>query len=329
LKVLGGKETKASAPTSAVGETLSPNMQKLMQYPTIKKYIEEGMGSDTVEEHIHNLSPNPFSDEEIGVLKTEIDAYQSAHAAGSIARPSESEVQQAPSMPVQSQVRMPSVGSHHVTPMDPLPENDRLEQFANETGFIWFYKKDVNPHTQCFGNYYLCPITYKGMTFQNVEAAFQAEKFNYTTGDVAKDARLQSIRAQFQNVRDGDAARALCAKNKADENPNWKSQGLNLKIMKEVLVIKFGAEPLKSALLATKNSYLVENTKWDAFWGDGLGETTPVATKSNPHPQSVAPYHGGGQNHLGRLLMQIRGELGGTGDVPPPQGYLSNVKNLR
>ena len=55
--------------------------------------------------------------------------------------------------------------------------------------------------------------------------------------------------------------------------------------MYQALVAKFTQhEDLKERLLDTGKAYLVEHTKNDAYWGDGLG---------------------GGVNKLGQLLMQV------------------------
>ena len=65
---------------------------------------------------------------------------------------------------------------------------------------------------------------------------------------------------------------------------------------------KFNQHPdLLQLLLATGDAYLVEHTDRDAYWADG-GD-------------------GKGKNRLGQLLMRVRGEKGGVGEVSKPSKY--------
>lgn len=61
--------------------------------------------------------------------------------------------------------------------------------------------------------------------------------------------------------------------------------------MKDALWAKFTQHPdLQEMLLATGQSILIEHTKHDNFWGNSGDDT--------------------GENMLGRLLMDVRRELG-------------------
>jgi predicted NAD-dependent protein-ADP-ribosyltransferase YbiA (DUF1768 family) len=54
---------------------------------------------------------------------------------------------------------------------------------------------------------------------------------------------------------------------------------------------KFNIEPYRTKLLETKDEYLQEGNRWnDKFWG--------VCLKTNK-----------GENHLGKLIMSVRGAL--------------------
>jgi len=68
--------------------------------------------------------------------------------------------------------------------------------------------------------------------------------------------------------------------------PDWDD--VKLQIMEEALRQKFKRNPLHDQLMATGRQELIEGNTWgDKFWGvDGTGE-----------------------NHLGKLLMQIRDEV--------------------
>lgn len=61
--------------------------------------------------------------------------------------------------------------------------------------------------------------------------------------------------------------------------------------MKELIILKFTNPKLKSALLNTKDAELIERNTWnDTYWGicNGIGE-----------------------NHLGKILMEVREMLRG------------------
>lgn len=67
-------------------------------------------------------------------------------------------------------------------------------------------------------------------------------------------------------------------------DPNWDTNRLD--VMRKVLEVKFSIPELREALLATDGFELIEGNWWgDDFWGvcDGQGE-----------------------NHLGKMLMEIR-----------------------
>ncbi|TXB66296.1 NADAR family protein [Phaeodactylibacter luteus] len=71
--------------------------------------------------------------------------------------------------------------------------------------------------------------------------------------------------------------------------PDWNE--VKVGVMREVLRDKFSREPFRSYLLDTGNCHLEEGNRWgDQFWGVDLKT-------------------GEGQNHLGRLLMEVRDEL--------------------
>jgi hypothetical protein len=82
--------------------------------------------------------------------------------------------------------------------------------------------------------------------------------------------------------------------------------------MAGVLKAKFQDPTLRSALLATGSSYLVEHIPVqgrDNFWGDDSD--------------------GSGENQLGKILMDTRAKCGGTGRVDAPANYLQNVTKLK
>lgn len=125
-------------------------------------------------------------------------------------------------------------------------------------------------------NFYPCEVEYEGIVYPSVENAFQAAK-----------TLNNAERLQFTNVKPGIAKRLG---RKVALRHDWEK--VKVDIMKELLRKKFCQEPFKSKLLATGDRELEEGNRWnDRFWG------------------ICPPGSGMGKNILGRLIMEIRGEL--------------------
>ena len=125
-------------------------------------------------------------------------------------------------------------------------------------------------------NFYPAPVMYKGLTYQNNEAAFQAQKTfspelqtTFTTlapSDAKRKGRHVRLRQDWEQVKD--------------------------RIMEEIVRAKFIQNPkLKEQLLSTGDAILIEGNTWnDRYWG-------------------VDARSGIGENHLGKILMKVRSEL--------------------
>lgn len=120
-------------------------------------------------------------------------------------------------------------------------------------------------------NFYPVGVTYEGLTFQSVEAAFQA----------AKLANVEE-RYQFTTLNASEAKRAG---RRIILRKDWEQ--VKISVMRELLIAKFLGNPkLGRLLLETGSEELVEGNTWnDTFWG---------------------VCNGYGENHLGKLLMEIR-----------------------
>ena len=106
-------------------------------------------------------------------------------------------------------------------------------------------------------NFYSSPVYYRGMTFQNAEAAFHSQKdpsrateFTRLNPSEAKRlGRRVHLRRDWEEVKDD--------------------------IMFEVVLAKFsGSQSLADALLSTGDEKLIEGNTWnDQYWGvcDGKG----------------------------------------------------------
>ncbi len=126
-------------------------------------------------------------------------------------------------------------------------------------------------------NFYECPILMTfgkdniPMEFRNAEAAFQAHKTTNFADLVI-----------FSNMS-GPEAKKFGRKVKLRDD--WND--IRLQVMGEVVLAKFTANwELRDMLIATGQKELIEGNTWhDTFWGvcDGKGE-----------------------NHLGKILMEVR-----------------------
>lgn len=116
--------------------------------------------------------------------------------------------------------------------------------------------------------------------YPTVEHAYQAQK----TTDLAVKRHIAG------NKNPGYAKRAG---QNVDLRPDWEE--IKLDVMLRLLREKFKQPDLRKKLLATGDAHLVEGNHWkDTFWG---------------------VYKGIGENHLGRLLMQVREEIRAAGDA--------------
>lgn len=122
-------------------------------------------------------------------------------------------------------------------------------------------------------NFSPSPLEFEGLTFPTVENAFQAAK----TTDPDR-------RRPFTDCTPEDAKRRG---RRLELRPDWRE--VRIDVMGRLLEAKFSREPLRGRLLATGEAVLVKGNWWgDQFWGVSKDQ---------------------GQNHLGRLLMEVRRQL--------------------
>jgi N-glycosidase YbiA len=124
-------------------------------------------------------------------------------------------------------------------------------------------------------NFWPAWITYEGTLYPSTEHAYQAAKTTRT-----------DLRFRFEDTG-LTAGQAKRLGSTVPLRANWDK--VRLDVMLTILRSKFEEPSLRQKLLATYPATLIEgNTRGDRFWGvcDGVGE-----------------------NHLGRLLMQVRDEI--------------------
>lgn len=120
-------------------------------------------------------------------------------------------------------------------------------------------------------NFYYAEMMYDGACYPTAENAYQAAK---TTN--------HAERKPFRYYKPGDAKRAG---RRLILRSNWDE--IKISIMQDVLQAKFSNRILYQKLLNTGDQELIEGNYWnDRFWGVCRGR---------------------GENHLGQLLMKIRG----------------------
>lgn len=123
-------------------------------------------------------------------------------------------------------------------------------------------------------NFFPANTTFEGLVYPSVEHAYQAAK----TLDVGLRKAFQSRMSPSQAKAQGQ---------RLELRSDWEQ--VKLEVMLACLRSKFDVGPLRQALLDTGEAELVEGNTWgDRFWGVCRGE---------------------GENHLGRLLMQVRSEV--------------------
>lgn len=123
-------------------------------------------------------------------------------------------------------------------------------------------------------NFWFCPVVYDGVTYNSVEHAYQAAK----TLDTKQRVHIQHLDRPGAAKKQG---RMLTLR------ADWGQ--IKLDVMHNLLQQKFLQPALREKLLQTGDVQLIEGNSWgDTFWG---------------------VWRGGGENHLGRLLVQVRSEL--------------------
>jgi ribA/ribD-fused uncharacterized protein len=123
-------------------------------------------------------------------------------------------------------------------------------------------------------NFCPAPIWIDEMLFTSAEHAYQAAK----TLDASERRKIQRLTTPSEAKRAGRTVTL-----RAD----WEE--VKLDVMLDILRKKFSHTHQRQQLLDTGDRELIEGNWWgDTFWGVCKGE---------------------GENHLGRLLMQVRNEI--------------------
>lgn len=123
-------------------------------------------------------------------------------------------------------------------------------------------------------NFWPVDVEFEGRTYPSVEHAYQAAKClrNIDRTRIAGLATAGDAKAAGQAV---------------EARGDWEE--VRIEVMRQLLSTKFAHPDLASRLTATGDAELIEGNDWgDTFWGVCSGR---------------------GDNHLGRLLMEVRSHL--------------------
>ena len=138
---------------------------------------------------------------------------------------------------------------------------------------ILFYENEF----YVFSNYSSFAIEWKGKLYPTSEHVYHSEKFDD-----------EGLKEQVRNTRSAHDSQKFAQANVDKCRKDWND--VRLGIMKEILRAKVAQHPyIKKKLLQSGNKELIEDSWRDSFWGWGENKD--------------------GENHLGKLWMEIRAEL--------------------
>ena len=138
---------------------------------------------------------------------------------------------------------------------------------------IFFYEHEY----YVFSNFSSFQLEWKGILWMTSEHAYHSEKF--------EDNELIE---QLKNTRSAHDAMKLAYTNKDKYRKDWDD--IKLKVMKDILRAKIEQHPyVKKKLLQSGDKELIEDSWRDSYWGWGPNKD--------------------GQNNLGKIWMELRGEI--------------------
>lgn len=138
---------------------------------------------------------------------------------------------------------------------------------------ILFYEQEF----YVFSNFSSFKLRWKGFDWMTSEHAYHSEKFDDS-----------EILKQLKETRSAHDAMKFAYANRENYRKGWDD--LKLKVMKDILHAKVEQHPyVKKKLLESGDKELIENSWRDSYWGWGPNQD--------------------GENHLGKLWMEVRAEL--------------------
>lgn len=175
----------------------------------------------------------------------------------------------------------------HLLPLDLQPENISTRPAGNGLGF--------SGESSYLSNFFPCCVRMGDKSFCSAEQAYQFNKCLFCNRE---DAGLELMKI-------GDPSVIKYMGGKIFTTHDWEMKKKDM--MKCILLSKYEQNPeLKMKLKATGSTPLYECTQ-SRFWGTGWLIDSPNWNKSSSFP---------GNNLLGKLLMEIRDDVGGANVTP-------------
>lgn len=138
---------------------------------------------------------------------------------------------------------------------------------------ILFYEREF----YVFSNFSSFAIEWEGKLYMTSEHVYHSEKF--------QDEEMKGL---IRTTRSAHDAQKLAFANKDKYRPDWDD--VKIGIMKKILHVKVSQHPyVKKKLLESGDRELIEDSWRDNFWGWGPDKD--------------------GENHLGKLWMEVRAEV--------------------
>jgi ribA/ribD-fused uncharacterized protein len=129
----------------------------------------------------------------------------------------------------------------------------------------------------CFSNFSAFTVLWRGRTWLTSEHVFQAAGFDH-----------ERIVEEIFNCQSAHDALLIAIQNQHNLRAAWDTEKVS--VMKDICRHKLQQHPyVRESLVASKSATLIEDSPKDDFWGCGAD--------------------GNGQNHLGKIWMELREEL--------------------
>jgi len=156
--------------------------------------------------------------------------------------------------------------------------------------FFWGHRpaRDGSITQSCLSQWWEQPFEVKGITYPTAEHWMMAGK--------ARLFKDQEIWEQILVTKHPHQAKKLGRKVRNFDQETWQAN--RYQIVLDGNLAKFGqSEALKTYLLNTKDTIMVEASPYDKIWGIGL-------KRDNPKAQNMETWEG--LNLLGFVLMEVR-----------------------
>jgi N-glycosidase YbiA len=153
-------------------------------------------------------------------------------------------------------------------------------------------------------NFYPCKIEHKGITYPSVEHYYVAMKVTEMQLIDGKYYTAADFREMLPKIKEPGDVKKLGQRIKVRKD--WDDK--KLEFMNWAVRQKFKEETLSEMLLSTGEQELIEGNWWrDFYWGVCNGK---------------------GENHLGKILMQVREELKLSNQKPSIEDIIKDKNKL-